>query len=104
VEYKNFVTNFRNLHIKLQALGNYANDNDLALQNDRRIHPINMDNPQMAYLHWDGHPAQRWLQIDVNNQAHLGVMPKDFRMTRGKKYQAFPLEAFWKHIHQQEQS
>jgi hypothetical protein len=100
VEYKNFVANLRNLCIMLTGLGNFANADDLVLQNDRLLHPINMVNLCMAYLCWDGHAAQCWLKIDIDNEAHLGVMPKSLWTTR-EEYRAFPLKVFCKHIHQE---
>jgi len=99
VEYMNFSSNLWSLHKKLLTMGNYANADNLALRNDRQLNPIDMENPHIAYLPWDSHPAQRWLWIDVNNQAQLGVTPKAFQETRDE-YKAFPLDIFCKHIQQ----
>jgi hypothetical protein len=84
-------------------LANSANADELALAHDRRIYPIQMENPNFPYPRWDGHPAQCLLKIDVDSGKHKRYKPELLRMTR-KEYKLFPLEVFRKHIHQVERS
>lgn len=103
VKYANFCANFLALKKKLGVDCTSARDDDLALQNDRLLHPIDMENPRMAYPCWDGHPAQRLLKEDIDDGKHLGVTPAALRETK-EEYKAFPLSVFRKHIHQEVRS
>jgi hypothetical protein len=75
VNYNNFVTNLCNLQKALASLRNTSNSDNLALINDRRLHPINMENPNMQYPRWDGSDALRLLTLDVDKGKHLRMPP-----------------------------
>jgi hypothetical protein len=51
-----------------------------------------------GYPHWDGHPAQGWLQVDVANGLHEKMKPRKLRKTR-ECYMEFPKEVFVKRVH-----
>jgi hypothetical protein len=104
VVYTNFVNNLRNLRNSLNALGNRASIDDLALARDRRLHPIEMENPpNFPYPRWDGSEAQLLLELDIDEERHLQMPPKRLRETK-LAYQAFPLDIFRKHINQEVRS
>ena len=75
-----------------------------AVANDRRAHPKNNDgNALRSYPHWDGSEAQRLLKLDVDDGTHERLLPRELHQAR-VEYQAYPLDVFRKHIHQETRS
>ena len=54
-----------------------------------------------GYPHWDGHPAQEWLQVDVANGLHEEMKPRHLRKTR-ECYKEFPKKVFAKRVYAEE--
>ena len=51
-----------------------------------------------GYPHWDNHPAKPLLEIDVANNLHKRMFPKDLQKTRSE-YQQFPPDVFAKRVY-----
>ena len=46
-----------------------------------------------GYPHWDGHPAEKLLEVDVCRKLHLSMKPSELHKTR-KEYEQFPVHIF----------
>jgi len=104
IKYKKFRTNLNNIQKSLKKLSNEALVDSNAVANDCRAHPKNNDgNALYSYPRWDGLEAQRLLKLDVDDGTHERLLPREFHQAR-VEYQAYPLDVFWKHIHQETRS
>jgi hypothetical protein len=101
VPYNNFVTNLRNLRNTLMNLFERASVDDAAVRNDLIAHPIQMDNPSMAYPRWDLSKAQGLLKMDVDLKKNEKMKPSDLWESRPNEYKQFPLKVFRDHLKQE---
>jgi hypothetical protein len=98
---RNFRTNIRNLIAAIRRREECARFDTAALETFRELHP----RPPVThgdYPFWDTSEASRFLTFDIDNGRHLQMTPKQLRNTR-QEYQAFPLNIFRKHLHQERQ-
>jgi hypothetical protein len=51
--------------------------------------------------HWDLSEAKPLLEADIKEGKYPAMMPKELWLTRPEYYDAYPLEVFRKHIHQE---
>lgn len=65
----------------------------------RKNHPERQVN-DIGDLRWEGSSAQAFLKQDMKDGLHLGLLPSQFRETRGE-YKLFSKTKFRKHIHQE---
>jgi hypothetical protein len=106
VEYRQFRTNLNNLRKSLKAVNDRAIVDRAAVAHDqqrRLVHQNITLAASSSHHRWDASEAQRLLKLDVNNEMHRTMAPKELRMTRCE-YKAFPLNVFRKHIHQEVRS
>jgi hypothetical protein len=104
VDYTRFRANLNNLHIALSKVQGRADVDEAAVAHDRMLYPINVDNPSASYPRWGGSESARLLKIDIDNDLHLTMTPKQLRLFEDRPYRLFPLEVFRRHIHQEVRS
>jgi hypothetical protein len=96
---RNFKSNLRNLIASINLKEELARFDIEAVEHHMGLHP----RPQLTqqnYPFWDTSSAKTLLVNDMNNGLELIMAPKDLRNTR-PEYQAFPLDVFRRHIHQE---
>ena len=97
VKFGNFKANLKSLRTRLQELKSKADVDKAAWRHDRQEHPIDWEK------RWQGTSAATWLKRDIDDNLHKSMTPKQLHATRSE-YQAFSLEVFRKHIHQEQRS
>jgi hypothetical protein len=105
VPYENFHTNLNALRKKLNSDQERADMDTADMLHDRSIHPVNPNPSNFKYPRWDGSVAQERLKsyIQNNNGTTAGHQPRHLHAT-DVAYQAFPVDVFQKHIHQETSS
>ena len=109
VEYCKFRTNLNGLRKSLKAVNERAMVDQAAVVHDQQQQLMHQNISHLAATssatchRWDASEAQHLLKLDVTDEKHLTMRPKELRMTRDE-YRAFPLDVFRKHIHQEVRS
>ena len=100
---KRFKSNLRNLIGALKKRESLALFDNEAVANDRSLLPrpdATSSRNGLQYPFWDTSNARELLALDVGNNLHLTMKPKDLWNSRAE-YKEFPREVFIKHIHQE---
>lgn len=101
-EYQPFEAKFAeyltNLLEKVAEEQAFADLGSQALANDLRLHPP--ANDPRGYPIFGGSEAERLLKQDMDNDLHKQFKPRELHVQR-EEYQAWPLEVFRNHIHQE---
>jgi hypothetical protein len=99
-KYKHFPNRLRALRRQIIEKKDLSMSDSAALPHDRRIHPKATHNHR-GEPRWEGSEAERLLKLDIEEDKHKGMEPKDFYLSR-TEYQDYPLGVFRKHIDQEE--
>jgi hypothetical protein len=94
-----FATNLRALRKVLSIKDGRAAADSAALANDLLLHPPAAVGPG-GYPQWADSVALRLLQLDVDEDLHNILKPRELYVTRAE-YQIYPLVVFRKHIDQE---
>ena len=90
-EYTKFRTNLRNLQASIRKMKESAVRNNMALQNDRVLHP--------PVIHWPDSDACRLLKVDMASEHFLMMTKKELWLSRAI-YQQYPYRCFYNHVRQ----
>jgi hypothetical protein len=99
--YNNFRSNLR--YLRKDIISTRAQDvsDSTALANDRRIHPKKALNHR-GEPRWEGSEAERLLRLDMDEEKHRTLKPRELYMTRQQYHDNYPLKVFRGHIDQEE--
>lgn len=97
--YRLFKSRLDGLRNQISAAKKRAKRDEKALSVDRKLYPACLHDDQGA-LRWDGSAAQSWLKNDVAENKHKEMKPSELYLER-PCYQAFSLDVFRGHIHQE---
>lgn len=100
-EFAHFKERLRDLRRQIKDKDHSAASDSAALAHDRQICP------KAAYNHrgeprWEGSEAERLLRLDVDNDKHKTMQPKDLHGSRTEYYKNYAPTVLRKHIEQEE--
>lgn len=99
-EYKNFVTNLRNLRIAVDKLYARMQADCIAYGHDCAVLKDLRANDPPGPVPWHKSPARKLLKNDIDNNLHKQMQPKELHALRAE-YKAFKLKVFRNHIYQE---
>jgi len=97
----NFGQNLARLRKTINEGIKRADEDEIIIEEHRRLYPVDSSNPKFSYPRWDGSQAQQLLEDDIAAQKHMGSTPKELRRQATRtEYQKFPLPVLRGHIWQ----
>jgi hypothetical protein len=98
-EIRNFKTNLRNLLATVRRNEERAQLDSTSVASFREINP-RQEVTRQGYPYWDTSVARTMLSIDIDDGLNQTMTPSQLYNMR-EEYQAYPLDVFRKHIHQE---
>jgi hypothetical protein len=100
-EFESFARRLHALRKQCAAKTNRSVADTAALAHDRVIAERQIAaGGIIRLLQWDGSEAERLLKLDIANDLHINLTPKNFHRSR-PEYQVFSLKVFRGYIHQE---
>jgi hypothetical protein len=90
----------KRLQEKWDAGLSFATFDTAAMAHDRLLFPVPTHNHR-GEPWWPGSEAQRLLALDVDDNKHITMKPRQLYNTRAEYYDNYPLQVFRDHIYQE---
>jgi len=87
-----FTDNLKRLHRSIQNFFELSDWDQAALNKEKLIYPVDIM-LKRGYPRWNTSRAKELLEKDVNEQKHVGILPRELRLTR-QEFKEFPLDVF----------